>query len=150
MVVADRTGDALGLGPVVVVLVHARHRTVGPGGLQGAVAVDAPAAPEQHRVGDGEDLRRRAVVLGEAHDLGGGEAGREPPQGLGVGAVPGVDRLVGVADDAQVEAVAAPGIEQRLLQGVDVLELVDEEVLEAPPLGPGELGVAEQIAATHP
>jgi hypothetical protein len=44
------------------------------------------------------------------------------------GAGEGVDRLVGVADDAEVLALAEPGVEQELLQGVDVLVFVDHEV----------------------
>ena len=47
---------------------------------------------------------------------------------LGRGAGEGVDRLVGVADHAQVVAVAEPGVEQALLQRRDVLVLVDDEV----------------------
>ena len=49
-----------------------------------------------------------------------------------VGAVPPVDGLVGVADHAQVGPAAAPGLEQGLLERVDVLELVDEQVAEPP------------------
>jgi hypothetical protein len=41
---------------------------------------------------------------------------------------------VGVADHAQVVAVAPPRVEQPELERVHVLELVHEQVLEAPPL----------------
>ena len=73
-------------------------------------------------------LRRRAVVLLEAHD----ERLREPARARRAGApgpapVNAVDRLVVVADDAEVVAVAEPEVEQRLLQQVDVLVLVDRE-----------------------
>ena len=71
----------------------------------------------------------------EPHDRRAGVALGELGQHADVGAVPAVDRLVGVADDAQVGAVAEPGLEQAELQRVDVLELVDEEVAEAPALG---------------
>ena len=40
----------------------------------------------------------------------------------------GVDRLLGIADDAQAVSPAHPGLEQPVLQRVDVLELVDHEV----------------------
>ncbi len=60
-----------------------------------------------------------------------------------VRAVPAVDRLVGVADDAQVGASGAPGLEQVQLQGVDVLELVDEEMAELPVLHFGDARVFE-------
>ncbi len=46
---------------------------------------------------------------------------------LGPGAGERVDRLVVVADDAQVVAVAEPVLEQLLLEQVDVLVLVDRE-----------------------
>ena len=46
---------------------------------------------------------------------------------LGAGAGERVDRLVVVADDAEVVAVAEPVLEQRLLQQVHVLVLVDRE-----------------------
>jgi hypothetical protein len=60
----------------------------------------------------------------------------------GVGAVPGVDGLVRVADDAQVVRSPSQASQQVELERVDVLELVDEEVPEAPVLGGGELGSA--------
>ena len=49
---------------------------------------------------------------------------------------------MGVAHHEHVPPVAAPRLEQPELQRVDVLELVDEEVAEAPALGGGEAGVA--------
>ena len=54
-----------------------------------------------------------------------GRAQRE--QVLGGGAGEAVDRLVVVADDAEVVAVAEPVLEQRLLEQVHVLVLVDGE-----------------------
>ena len=46
---------------------------------------------------------------------------------LGARAGEGVDRLVVVADRAELVAVAEPALEQRLLQEVHVLVLVDRE-----------------------
>ncbi len=106
-------------------------------------------ASGQHGVGHRQDLRGRSVVLGETHDLGAFVAVGEPGEDLGVGAVPRVDRLVGVADDAQIGPVAEPGVEQALLQGVDVLELVDEQMPEAPALAGGELGVGLEVASAE-
>ena len=51
-----------------------------------------------------------------------------------------VDRLVVVADDADVLSVAEPHVEQRGLERVHVLELVDRERVE--PLAEGGGGVA--------
>ncbi len=64
--------------------------------------------------------------------------GAEAAQVVGVGTVPAVDGLVGVTHHAEVVSATQPGIQQGELERVDVLELVDVEVPEAPPLGIGE------------
>ena len=57
----------------------------------------------------------------------------------------GVDRLGGVAHDADLVAPAEPQVEQRALDRADVLELVDDEPLVLPAhLGRDPLVVAEQ------
>ena len=78
-----------------------------------------------------QDLRRRAVVLLQPHDQRAREPRRHPEQVLRRRAREGVDRLVVVADDAQVVAVADPALQQRLLEQVHVLVLVDRERLVA-------------------
>ena len=50
-----------------------------------------------------------------------------------------VDRLGRVADDADVVALAEPEVEQPLLEGVDVLVLVDDEVAVLAADGPGDV-----------
>ncbi len=74
-----------------------------------------------------QDLRRRAVVLLQPHDQRAREARRHPEQVLRRRAREGVDRLVVVADDAELVAVADPALQQRLLEQVHVLVLVDRE-----------------------
>ena len=113
-------------------------------------AVASGVAVGQHRVGRGEDLRGRAEVVGQRDDFGAGEVLGEVGQQRRVGAVPAVDRLVRVADDAQVDAVAQPALQQAVLHRVDVLELVDEQVAEAPARRGGELRVVVQRCAGHP
>ena len=99
----------------------ARPASVGAQRLLGAAeARDEPVRELEH-------LRRRAVVLLEPDDERVREAARHAEQVLGAGAGERVDRLVVVADDAEVVAVAEPEVEQRLLQQVDVLVLVDGE-----------------------
>ena len=68
-----------------------------------------------------------SVVLLEPDDERVREAARDAEQVLRPGAGERVDRLVVVADDAKVVAVAEPVLEQLLLQQVDVLILVDGE-----------------------
>jgi hypothetical protein len=59
---------------------------------------------------------------------------REPPREaqevLGRSAGERVDRLVAVADDTEVVALAEPPVEQRDLQRVQVLKLVHRERVE--------------------
>ena len=86
------------------------------------------AAEVRHElVREREHLRRRAVVLLEPHD----ERLRKPvghgEQVVGARTGEAVDRLVVVADDAEIVAVAEPQVEQLLLEQVHVLHLVDGE-----------------------
>ena len=126
--------------------------TVGPGAR--APAGDggrADRAPRPRRRRPGESTGsccprrttpdRRGSARAGSHRRNAGEVRR-------VGAGEAVDRLVGVADDAEVAAVAEPRAEQPELRGARVLELVDEEVTEPPALRGGELGVAlEHVGA---
>ena len=89
-----------------------------------------PAQVRGQLVREAEDLRRRAVVALQADDRRVREPIREPEQVVGRGAGERVDRLVIVAHDAEVVAIAQPAVEQRRLQRVHVLELVDRERLE--------------------
>ena len=81
-----------------------------------------PAELRHEPVRELEDLRRRAVVLFEPEG-----AALHLQQVFRGRAGEGVDRLVVVADDAELVAVAEPALEQRLLEQVDVLVLVDRE-----------------------
>ena len=140
--------DAVGLGGVVVVRGDVRRR---------ARLRDRPdrglgrrPAVGQQRRRDGDDLRRRPVVAPELHHAGARELAREPAEQPGVGAGERVDRLVGVADHAQVGPVAEPGAHEAELRRAGVLELVDEEMAEPPPLHRRELGVGLQRVRAPP
>ena len=85
------------------------------------------AEPRHESVRQREHLRGRAVVLLEAHDERLRIAPRHREQVLGRGTREGIDRLVVVADDAELVAAAEPAFEQLLLEQVDVLVLVDRE-----------------------
>ena len=91
------------------------------------------AAELRHEpVREREHLRRRSVVLLEPNDVCVRVAPRQREQPLRARAGEAVDRLIVVADGAELVAIAEPEIEQRLLQQIDVLVLVDREC--APPL----------------
>ena len=86
------------------------------------------AAEFRHEpVGELEHLRRRAVVLLQPDHRRVREPLRHAEQVVGRRAGEAVDRLVVVADDAQVVTRPEPRVEQRLLQQVHVLVLVDRE-----------------------
>src|SRR5581483_7150217 len=86
-----------------------------------------PAEPRNELVREREHLRRGAVVLREPYDGRVRKARGHAEQMLGPGAGEAVDRLVVVADNAEVVAIAESELEQRLLEQVDVLVLVDGE-----------------------
>ena len=85
------------------------------------------AEPRHETIRELDHLCGRAVVPLEPHDLGVREAPRQREQPLGARPREAVDRLVVVADRAEVVPLAEPEIEQRLLEEVDVLVLVDGE-----------------------
>ena len=103
---------------------------------------------QQHRRGDGENSVGRAVVQGEpdhaAARMSPGKSSSAP-----VTPVPGVDRLVGIADDAKIVVPAEPGFEETYLRRVHILVFVDEDMTETPAGRCGEVGVLlELVRAT--
>ena len=153
--VTDRTSDGTGLVDVAGVAGDRRDRSVGTVGAQRpAVTLAEP----EHGVSHREDLRRGAVVVVEADDLGPREAAVEAGEERRVGPVPRIDGLVRIANDTEVDRLGGgrvtldpePALEQAVLRRVDVLELVDEQVAEAPPLASGEgLVGLERLDAAH-
>ena len=82
--------------------------------------------------GGGEDLRGRAVVLLEPDDQRAGEIGLEAQDVADLGAAPAVDRLVVVADAAQIAMALRQQPQPQILRDVGVLVLVDQQIAEAP------------------
>ncbi len=124
------------------------------GGLRIGQAADAELVEvvEQHvadRVDGGDDRRRRAEAAAEREHRGllGGAAALAA-EALEVGAAEGVDRLELVADREQPALRSAQRRDQPDLQRARVLELVDEQMVEALALGPGDgVGAGEQLEA---
>jgi hypothetical protein len=105
-------------------------RAAGAHGLEAAVeAFDARAVAED-LVGEGQDLRGRAVVGVDRVDQRAGVALGERDDVLPVRAAPGVDAL-GVVADGHDLVLAGEQVDDAALQAVGVLELVHEDVLEA-------------------
>ena len=90
----------------------------------------ALAVVRDHRVRGLEDRVRRAVVLLERDRLRLAEVALELEDVADVGAAEGVDRLVRVADGADVPVLLREQLEQPVLRVVRVLVLVDEHVAE--------------------
>ena len=138
----DGGGDGLGLGHLVGVGLVADD---GAGRLLGDQPDPGAGGAGEQVVGSGDHLRAGAVVADQVDRGGAGVLGGELAQVARVGAGEGVDRLGGIADHADLVAPAEPQVEQRGLEGRDVLELVDDEPFVLPPdLGRDALVVGEQ------
>ncbi len=83
-----------------------------------------------HGVGGAEDVAGGPVVLLEFDHLGAGKVALEVKDVAQVGASPSVDRLVVVADHAQVAMGCGQFAQQQVLGGVGVLVLVDHQITE--------------------
>ncbi len=78
-----------------------------------------------------QDVLRRSVILLQADDFGFGKILFEFEDVADVGAPPGIDRLVFVADGAHIVARSGQHAHEFVLRAVGVLIFVDEEILEA-------------------
>ena len=81
--------------------------------------------------GGGEDVRGRAVILFEPDDRRAGEILLEAQDVGDLGAAPRIDRLVVVADAAEVAALLGEQAQPEILGLVGVLIFVDQDVFEA-------------------
>ncbi len=80
--------------------------------------------------GGGEDVGGGAVVALQPHHLGAGEVALEAQDVVHLGAAPAVDRLVVVADAAEVLPSLRQQPQPQVLRDVRVLVLVDQDVFE--------------------
>ena len=125
----DLAGDPLGLLVLVVgleALDLQPARDLGP-----ELLVLARGVARHDRVGGVEDELGRAVVALELDDRGLGPVALEVEDVAQVGAAPRVDRLVVVADDREVAALARERLDPQVLRPVRVLVFVDVEVVPA-------------------
>ncbi len=124
--VADPAGLLLGVPQ------PAHHNFVaglgaGPQGL-----AEPPAIMGDDAGRGGEDLRRRAVILLEAGNQRAGKIALETQDVADLGAAPTVDRLVVVADAADVAMLLRQQPQPQVLRDVGVLILVDQQVAKPP------------------
>jgi hypothetical protein len=122
-------GDEIGF--VVFILAQKKFRLFALPILGPERFVLALEIPGDQGRGDLEDGFRGAVVLFELHDLGVGIVFFEFENVFDVGAAPGVDGLIGIADDADVAVAKGKRVGEEILRVVGVLIFVDENVLES-------------------
>src|SRR4051794_6969005 len=81
--------------------------------------------------GGGQDFRRRTVVLFEPDDQRAGKIALEFENVADLGAAPAIDRLVVVADAAQIAMALRQQPQPEILREIGVLVLVDQQIAEA-------------------
>ncbi len=91
--------------------------------------------------GGGEDLRGRAVILLEPDDQRAREIALEFQDVADLGAAPAVDRLIIVADAAQILVLLRQETQPQILRDIGVLVLVDQQIAEATLVGAEDLGI---------
>ena len=123
----------------------ARTTTLSPSSAWVHKRLAEPAAVvRDHPRGGAEDVRGRAVVLLEPDDRRPGKILLEAQDVADLGAAPAVDRLVVVADAAEIAALLGQEPQPQILRDVGVLVLVDEEIAEAPLVVGEDVGIAGQ------
>ena len=113
-----------------------RPRRGGPARASGSLAVGEQRLAEPAFIvgdemrGGGEDRAGRAVVALEPDHLRAGEVVLEAEDVVDLGAAPAIDRLVVVADAADVLARLGEEAQPEILRDIGVLILVDQHVAE--------------------
>ena len=148
-VVVDERTDALeneiGLLAVIHGLDDERFLGISAVGAEFFFEVAALGLGFEDTVGEGEDLRRRAVVGLDAVDDGAGVTLGERHDVFKIGAAPRVDAL-GVVADGHHAMVGGEFVDDLGLERVGVLILVDEDVAETVGEVLGDLGgVGEEL-----
>lgn len=128
MAIVDDAGDIIGfvvfrLGLVMDDLVP--RRVLCPQGLLGPAFVIVDDG-----IGRMEDSLRRAVVLFQFDRRRIGIVPREVDDVADIGTAPGVNTLVGIADDADIAPAGGQYLGQGILGMVRILIFVDQDILE--------------------
>ncbi len=132
----DEVGDALDdEARLVAHRREVRDHRARPGGRPcGAQALAEGVAGGERRLGEPDHLGGRAVIGLEREDPRARDGG-EALHHLGIGAAPGVDRLVRVGNGQQVAALPRDRLHQPRLHRIRVVQLVHQD----PAVGVGEL-----------
>ena len=92
----------------------------------------SPLVRRDHAGGGGEDMLRRAIVLLQLHDRRARKILLEPQDVAHLGPAPAIDRLVVVADAADVLVRRRQQPQPQVLRDVGVLVFVHEDIAEPP------------------
>src|SRR6185369_7111761 len=92
---------------------------------------EPPAVVRDEAGGGAEDVVSRAVVALQPDDAGAGKVALEAQDVADLGAAPAIDRLVVVADAADVAVALRQQPEPEILADIGVLVLVDQQVAKA-------------------
>jgi hypothetical protein len=111
---------------------HADHTDLLALGLVGPQGLAEPTAiMRDHARGSGEDMRGRPVILFELDHHRAREIAIETQYVRHLGAAPRIDRLVIVADAADILALLRDQPQPQILRAVGVLIFVDQHIAEA-------------------
>ena len=144
----DLGGDVARLGLLVLDLDHPHRIAVAE--LRPEPLFLPLGVVRDHGVRRLENRVRRAVVLLERDRARLGEVALELQDVADVGAAEGVDRLVGIADRADVVMVLGEELQQAVLRVIRVLVLVDEDVPEGVlPVLPSVREVLQDLHGQH-
>ncbi len=125
----DILADDARLFLVVPAALHLDLVAIGPVGAQ-RLAEPALIVGDQPRCG-AENMSGRAVIAFEPYDLGARKVGLEAQDVVHLGAPPAIDRLIVVADAADVAAALGEQPEPQILRDVGVLIFVHQHEGEA-------------------
>ena len=132
-------GDVVGFGGFVQQTFNYDWFPVASFGEEGLVGASFVLVDDA--LGGLEDIAGAAVILLKLDDFGAGKVAFKVEDIGEVGAAPGVDGLPVVTDDADVAVAVHEAFDEVILDGVGVLVLVNEDVLELVlPLG-ADVGV---------
>ena len=138
----DLVGDQPGLGLAVPDAAHldlVAAVVLGPQRLAQPVAIGRDQAR-----GRAEDMLRRAIVALQPDDLRAREVAFEAQDVVDLGPAPAIDRLVVVADAADIAGRGRQQPQPQILGDIGVLVLVDEDIAKAPPVFLGDIRMLGQ------
>ena len=137
IVMTTNSASARSLGAAWMVMRSRRSRTIS--------AIGSSASRGDDLRGSGDDGAARAVVAPERDRRRARIIAAEALEAGGIGAAKAVDRLMRIADGAEIAGRRRRELrEQPVLPRIDVLELIDADEAEAGAIEPRDLGIVRE------